>query len=301
MMQRGVLIFFSLMLFVSSLFFMVGSCSNSLFQQADTSYSGGETLGLVRIEGPIMDPTATLKSLRAMQKEPMVAGVLLRINSPGGAVGASQEIMEEVKRLREYGKTVVASFGNVAASGGLYSALSAEKIFANPGTLTGSIGVISQFPQGHELLKKLGVGMVTVKSGDLKDAGSLYREPSTKDIALMQNIIDVTYKQFVGAILDNRPLMNPDTLAIYADGRVLSGLEAKRIGLVDSLGGYWDAVAYLAKETGVEVPEELWEMREPRPLVEELLGQPLNTVPQEWLNNVAQDWLPQGRIMYLMP
>jgi protease-4 len=208
-------------------------------------------LVLLRLEGPIFDSEPHLTLMAEIARDENCRGVLLRVESPGGAVGSSQEIYGALKRLRENGMPLVVSFGNIAASGGYYAGLAGEKIFANPGTLTGSIGVIFQFPEIEKLMDKAGVSLQTVKSGALKDAGNFSRKATADELRYFQNVIDDTYAQFLGDVAANRGI-DPDSLRPFADGRVFTGRQALRAGLIDTLGGLDDARAYLIARTGVK-------------------------------------------------
>jgi protease-4 len=219
-------------------------------------------LVMLRLEGPIFDSEPYLTLLSEIERDEHCRGILLRVESPGGAVGSSQEIYGALKRLRDKGMPLVVSFGNVAASGGYYAALAGEKIFANPGTLTGSIGVIFQFPEIERLLDKTGISLQTVKSGALKDVGNPARKPTPGELLYLQNVIDDTYAQFLEDVAANRG-MAPDSLRPFADGRIFTGRQALRAGLVDTLGGLDDARAYLIERTG-EDPEIPWTI-EPKP------------------------------------
>ncbi len=204
---------------------------------------------ILRIEGPIMSPEAYLRSIRRISENPNNKGVLVRIESPGGAVGASQEVLSALLRLREEKKIpLIVSQGNLAASGGYYISLAGEKIFTNAGTLTGSIGVIFQFVTAQELLNKVGVDMHTIKSGGLKDVGNVSRPPSPRELAYLQEVVDGIQIQFVDDIAANRKI-DRDSLLAIADGRILTGRQAVSAGLADTLGGLREATAYLAALT----------------------------------------------------
>ncbi|HEX2612475.1 MAG TPA: signal peptide peptidase SppA [Fibrobacteria bacterium] len=229
----------------------------------------GPHLVLLSIEGPIYDAGATLAILDRIREDDECKGVLLRVDSPGGAVGASQEIFASLKALRAAGKPLAVSFGNIAASGGYYVSLAGEKIFANPGTLTGSIGVIVQFPEVEELLKKAGVSLQTVKSGALKDVGSPARKATPDELAYLQGVIDDSHDQFVGDVAAARGL-SPDSVRRLADGRVYTGRQARALGLVDTLGGLDAAQDWLEERTGLKDAEWVTEPR-PRSRLEEFL------------------------------
>ena len=222
----------------------------------------GPHLVLLRIEGPIYDAAPTLAILDRVRRDDACKGVLLRVDSPGGAVGSSQEIYAALKALRDGGKPLAVSFGNVAASGGYYVSLAGEKIFSNPGTLTGSIGVIVQFPEVEKLLEKVGVSLQTVKSGALKDVGNPARKASPDELAYLQRVIDDTHDQFVGDVAAARHL-SPDSVRRLADGRVYTGRQALAVGLVDTLGGLDAAKAWLAARAKLGDDAE-W-ITEPRP------------------------------------
>ena len=199
-----------------SFFSMVKSIANMVGRLSeDGKTEKSEHLTLLRIEGPIFDATSTLAILGRVAKDEHCKGLLLRVDSPGGAVGASQEIYTALRRLRRNGLPVVVSFGNIAASGGYYVSLAGEKIFSNPGTLTGSIGVIFQFPEAEKLLDKVGVSLQTVKSGPLKDVGNPARKPTPEEIKYLQGVIDDTYAQFLEDVSSNRHISMDSLKPIY--------------------------------------------------------------------------------------
>lgn len=190
----------------------------------------------IAIEGAIASGTRkrVLKALREVEQREFPA-LLLRIDSPGGTVGDSQEIHSALLRLREKGCHVVASFGNISASGGVYIGVAAEKIVSNPGCITGSIGVILRGNNLSKLLERVGIRFETVKSGAYKDILSPDRALSADERELLQALIDSSYAQFVDAVAEGRGL-SPDTVRQFADGRVFSGAQGKELGLVDELG-----------------------------------------------------------------
>ncbi len=204
------------------------------------------------IEGPITGSTRklVLKALRQVEEREFPA-LLLRIDSPGGTVGDSQEIHAALLRIREKGCHVVASFGNVSASGGVYIGVAAEKIVANPGTITGSIGVILRGNNLSKLLEKIGIRFETIKSGTFKDILSPDRSLTTEERALLQSLIDSSYSQFVAAVAEGRNL-SKETVRQFADGRVFTGSQAKELGLVDELGDEDSARKLAAKLAGLD-------------------------------------------------
>ena len=205
------------------------------------------TLARIAIEGPIAGPTRkrVLKALRQIEERQCPA-LLLRIDSPGGTVGDSQEIHAAITRLRDKGCRVVASFGNISASGGVYIGVAAEQIVANAGTITGSIGVILRGNNLSRLLERIGIQFETVKSGLYKDILSPDRALTSGERQLLQELIDASYGQFVAAVAGGRKL-DDAVVRSFADGRVFTGAQAKELGLVDQLGDE-DAARRLAAE-----------------------------------------------------
>jgi len=215
------------------------------FSGKSSSLPFSNRIGLIRIEGPIMDSWPVVERLIEFKKDNRIKAIILRIDSPGGGVGASQEIYREVRKTIKT-KKVICSLGGVAASGGYYIASAGSKIVANPGTITGSIGVIMEFVQIKDLIKKIGVGFEVVKSGEFKDIGSPHREMTEKEKKLISGLISEIQGQFVDAVAQGRSLPAEQVWEI-ADGRIFSGAKAKELGLVDQLGNFQDAVD-LAKE-----------------------------------------------------
>ncbi|MHB1185092.1 MAG: signal peptide peptidase SppA [Desulfobulbia bacterium] len=225
--------------FVTSL---TGPSKSELFLQ--------EGIGVIDVKGVILESEEILANLVAFREEPKIKGIVLRIDSPGGAVGASQEIYDEVRRTSKV-KPVVASMGSVAASGGLYVSLGAGKIVANPGTLTGSMGVILKFANLEGLFDKIGYKNEVVKSGRLKDIGSPSRPMTEEERQMLQGMIDNVQEQFVQAVSESRSLPAAEVRKI-ADGRIFSGQQAKEYGLVDQLGNFSDAVMLAAELAGIK-------------------------------------------------
>jgi protease-4 len=214
-------------------------------------FSSKEGVGIVELKGLIVSSEQTLKHLTEFRHDPNVKSVVLRIDSPGGSVGASQEIYKEVMRTNEV-KPVIASMGSMGASGGYYAALGAENIIANPGTMTGSIGVIVKFPNLEGLFEKIGYRSEVIKSGPLKDVGASNRPMSEEERKLMQDLIDNVYGQFVRDIAAARD-MEEDIIRELADGRVYTGEQALEVGLIDSLGNFTDAITIAADMGGLDV------------------------------------------------
>jgi protease-4 len=213
----------------------------------------GARVAIVELEGTIVDVDDLLRELKSHRDNPQVKAVVLRINSPGGVVGPTQELHAAIMRLRESGKPVVASLGAVAASGGYYVAVAADKIYANPGTLTGSIGVIFQLPNLDGLMKKVGVDYVVVKAGRYKDIGNFARPMTPEEQRLLQALLDDVHAQFISAVATGRRLDRAQVLA-FADGRIVSGAQAKDLKMIDALGGLEEAVDGAAALAGLPRP-----------------------------------------------
>lgn len=212
--------------------------------------TGGPRVGVIDIRGPIIDSQRIVERIDQFARRRDIDAILVRINSPGGTVGASQEIYAKLRKVRDEGdKPVVASMGTVAASGGVYVALGTDTIMAGPGTATGSIGVILDFPVAAGLLQKLGIEMEVIKSGPLKDAGSPYRPATAADRASFQRIIDDLYEQFINVVAEERGL-SLEAVREMATGEVFTGREALELGLIDLLGTYEDAVNLAGAMTG---------------------------------------------------
>lgn len=217
---------------------------------ATFSSVGTKKLGIVKVEGVIGESESTVKQLKQLRQDNSVAGILLHINSPGGATAPSQEIYHAVLQFRQSNKPVVVSMGNVAASGGYYIASPATRIFANAGTITGSIGVIMNVPLYTEIAKKIGIEMRTYKSGSFKDIASPYRSMDSSEHKMIQAMLDDTHDQFIRDVAAARSI-TIDSLIPIADGRIFTGNQARARNLIDTIGGQEDALAYLRSITGV--------------------------------------------------
>lgn len=221
-----------------------GTCSTCL---TGATMSGGEEriagskerVGVVELTGVISDATELARTVREFARRDELKAIVVRIDSPGGSVAPSQEIFEALRRASK-AKPVVASMGNVAASGGFWSAMGADYVFASPGSLTGSIGVITQLPDLRGIADLVHFNMRTFKSGPLKDAGNPLREMTPADVALFTSLIDDIYQQFVETVAARRKL-EVEAVKKLADGRVMTGRAAKEAGLIDALGGLEDA------------------------------------------------------------
>jgi len=208
--------------------------------------SKGEYVAVIELNGTIYSSSKMVKLFKRYGESRAVKAIVFRINSPGGAIAPSQEIYNAVKRARDSGTPIVVSMSSVAASGGYYAACGADTIMANPGTTTGSIGVIAEIPNVSGLLKKIGVSFTTVKSGKFKDTGTPYRNITPAERAYLQSWIDDAFDQFVTVVSKERNIPKKKLLKI-ADGRVFTGRQAKKLGLIDLLGDFEDAVNLAAK------------------------------------------------------
>jgi protease-4 len=240
----GLLILFS---FLAMLFFALRSPGRggNFFARL-----GQGKLGIVEIEGAITDSGTAVERLHKFRQDDSIKGVILRINSPGGEVAPVQEIYEEIVRFKGK-KPVVASLGSISASGGYYVAVAADRVFANPGTLTGSIGVLMETLNLEGLLRWARIETKTIKSGKFKDIGSPLRKMTPEEEQYLQKLANGINRQFIQAVAESRKLP-PAKVTALADGRVFSGLEAKDLGLIDELGSFQKAVDYLAGQVGIK-------------------------------------------------
>lgn len=233
-----------------------------------TDLTFNEKIGVIPIQGAIIDSRHITSQLVRFKKDKKIKAIILRINSPGGAVGPTQEIYREIRRTIKT-KKVIASIGGIAASGGYYVASAADSIVANSGAITGSIGVIMEVLRFEDLLKKIGVSIEVIKSGEFKDIGSPHRELTEREKELLNSLIKDIQSQFVDDVAAGRGL-SVDKVRQIADGRIFSGARAKELGLVDRLGNFHDAVDLAKNLTGTKgdvtlvYPKknrlELWEL-----------------------------------------
>lgn len=264
-------------LLIGAVYFLLFALLFFAFMFASARFSGkggsGGKIALVRIEGVIADSKELIEEIRRYRDDDDIKAILLRIDSPGGGVVPSQEIYEEVQKVREEGKKkVVTSMGTVAASGGYYIAAASDKIIANPGTLTGSIGVIMEMANFEGLLQKIGVEGVVIKAGKNKDIGSPFRKMKDEERALLQHVLDDVHDQFIEAVAQGRSL-KIETVRSFADGRIFTGRQAKEIGLVDELGSFQDAIKKTAELAGIKGEPRVVEERKRFSIVELLRGE----------------------------
>lgn len=210
----------------------------------------GEKVGIIEITGIITDSKSVIHNLKRFREDNSIKAIVLRIDSPGGGVGPAQEIFREIRKTVGV-KKIVASMGAVAASGGYYIAAGTDGIVANPGTITGSIGVIIRFANFEDLLSKIGLTPVVVKSGEYKDTGSPVRKMTKEERKILQNFVNQIHKQFIIAVAEGRN-MDQSKVEPLADGRIFTGEEAKNLGLIDRIGNLEDAVEWAGRMAGIE-------------------------------------------------
>jgi protease-4 len=233
------------------------------------SVVGGGAVALVRIEGLLITSESVVEELNEYAEDGFVRAIVLRIDSPGGGVVASQEIFNAVRNAKKKGKKIVASLGSVAASGGYYVAAAADTIVANPGTLTGSIGVKMEFANVEKLLEKIGVKGMVVKAGEYKDVGSPFRDMTDPEKQLLQGVIDDVHGQFIDAVAEGRNLPATDVKAI-ADGRIFTGRQALALKLVDELGDLEDSVRIAGTLAGIKGKPRIVEKKKKVPFLDYL-------------------------------
>jgi protease IV len=247
-----------------------GSGSGS--EEAEYDLSGSRAkVAVVNLTGTIMSSRGIVSALQTVADNSSVKAIVLRVDSPGGGVAASQEIFEEVKSIRDSLKPIVVSMGAIAASGGYYVSCGATRIVANPGTITGSIGVIAMFPNYAKLMGKLGLEMDVIKSGKYKDSGSPFRKMNETDKKYFQGVVDDSYEQFLDVVARERKL-SESNLKKYADGRVFTGAQALKLGLIDTLGSFEDAISIAAKLGGIAGRPLVVEARKPQTLADLIFG-----------------------------
>ena len=265
-----------------SAFFFAASVMGGLMQEGwKTSNS---EIAMVHVNGMLMDSTEIVRQLSKYRRDPKIKAIIIRIDSPGGAVGPAQEIYDEIYKVKDSKKLVYASLGSVAASGGYYIACAADYVLANPGTLTGSIGAIMAFNNVEELAKKIGVRPAVIKSGAFKDSGSPLRSMQPEERKLLQTVVDDVHQQFVGAVSRGRNL-SIDEVKLFADGRVMTGKQALEFKLIDEFGGLEKTKEILGTKIGIVGYPNIIEEKEDVPFMDWLI----QTVVSK---NLTQAFLP---------
>ncbi|MCK5186247.1 MAG: signal peptide peptidase SppA [Deltaproteobacteria bacterium] len=293
MKKRPILTAFLILIGICAVFFlMVFGLSH--FGDQYTYGFGGDRIGVVKIEGTIVDSEPIIEKIIKFRKSKNIKAIILRINSPGGMVAPSQEIYQEVKKAcRE--KKVVVSMESIAASGGYYIACTADKIVANPGTLVGSIGVILQIENIEELLSKIGLKREIVKSGKYKDIGSMTRPMTEEEEAILQGFSDNIYYQFVDAVAEGRDMKREEVLKL-ADGRIFTGEQAIKLGLIDRLGNLQDTISMTGEMVGIEGEPKVVYPKKKRPSVFDFIFEEASKSIARIMENIVHDKL---KIYYL--
>lgn len=283
MKKRPFIIALLVLLFIFSAF--VGLMKfPSILTSGATSFSMGNKVGVIELRGAITDSKNTIEQLIVFATDDSIKAIVLRVDSPGGGVGPSQEIYSEVARITQ-DKPIIVSMGSVAASGGYYVAAPANKIYANPGTITGSIGVIMEFTNVLDLMDKIGLKTRVVKSGTHKDIGSSVRDMTSEEQALLQGLIDDVHSQFVAAVSEGRDLSEGEVRKL-ADGRIFTGRQALQVGLIDELGGLRVAITEAARQGGIVGEPNIVYPEEPSvSLIDYFVGTTLSKVEQYMMTN----------------
>lgn len=257
-------------LFLGVIAISLASMAFRLFFPDKISTGSDNQIAIVEVTGMIADSRDIVRQLKEYRRDDNIKGIILRIDSPGGSVAPSQEIYDEVLKVKNSNKKVFASLGNMAASGGYYIASPADMVVANPGTLTGSIGVIMAFSNIEELIKKIGMRPEVIKSGPFKDSGSPVRPMSKSERKLFQSVVDDVHEQFMEAVSKGRNLPKKQVERI-ADGRIFTGRQALKLKLVDHLGGLEETIDLMAKTIGIKGRPMIVQETEHKGLLEFLL------------------------------
>lgn len=292
MKKNPILIILAAAVVLGALFFGMLYLFSSVSGKPSAGLPVGRTdkVGLVKIEGVLLLSDSVVEELHNYAEDSSIKAIVIRIDSPGGGVVPSQEIFNAVKSARKEGKKVIASMGSVAASGGYYIAAAADRIIANPGTLTGSIGVKMEFAHLGKLLDKIGVEGMVVKSGEYKDIGSPYREMTVQERKLLQDVIDDVHSQFIKAVAEGRSLPEEDVRAI-ADGRIFTGQQALGLKLVDQMGDLEDSIQVAGGLAGIKGKPTVVEKRKKIPFFEYLREE-----SEAWVANIIRKVAAGGSV-----
>lgn len=261
------------------------------------SGKGNGKIAVVDLDFTIITSDPIVRQFKKYREDKSIKAIVLRINTPGGGVAASQEMYEEIKKTRDSGKPVIVSFASLAASGGYYAACGGSIIVSNPGSLTGSIGVIMSFVTIQELAKKLGIDETTIKSGELKDAGSPFRYPTEKDKEYFQDIVDDSYQQFLDVVSKERKIPM-ENLKKIANGRVFTGNQAKDLGLVDSIGTFEDAIRIAGKMGGIEGEPTIVKERTRLGVVERIIDGSTSSEIKELKQELKNEFIDKPVLQY---
>lgn len=291
----------SLFLLIVGVFFL--AFFTTLMLQAVLDSRGGNELesanvAVIEIDGVVRESMPVLEELDRLEDNPQLKALIVRLNSPGGAVGSSQEIFYSLRSVREK-MPVVVSMGNVSASGGLYISLGADHIIAMPGSITGSMGVITSIPNFSKLLEELYVEPVTIRSGELKDPSNPMEPRDPEGEEFLKGMIHSIFQQFRADVQNERDL-SEETMELLSDGRVVHGADALELGLIDGIGTFFDAVRWAEQEADLEEAELAYLSRQPKGLVERVLERSLQTLwssledPGSWLLYAFKPALVEG-------
>ncbi|MBN8555809.1 MAG: signal peptide peptidase SppA [Deltaproteobacteria bacterium] len=290
--------FFKIILVIFVVFLLISILGgiNKLVSSADEDDIKSANIGVIEVKGVITDSFPVLEQIREFKKNSQLKALVVRINSPGGAVGASQEIFMELKKLRPT-YPVIVSMGDLAASGGLYVSLGGETVFALPGTLTGSMGVLLELTNFARLLDKIYIDSVTIRTGDLKDAGNPTRPLDPKAKKYFETLIQQTFNSFKESVKTERKV-SAETIQLLSDGRVVDGNEALKLGLVDKIGTFQDAVSFAKEKAKISGdPKLTFLSRKPKGLFERVLEgavAPIHDLVKESSSVLQYKWSPFG-------
>lgn len=292
-----VLIVLSLVFVGFSVYFFGKMISRNSDKYYEKSGKSREKVAIVDLNFTIFSSEGIVKQFKDFGEDESIKAIVLRVNTPGGGVAASQEIYEGIRRVRDGGKPVVISIASLGASGGYYAACGGNVIMSDPGSLVGSIGVIISLTNFRDLAEKLGISETVIKSGELKDAGNPLRELNDKDREYFQSIVDDSYDQFLEVVSRERKI-NKDSLRVYADGRVYTGRQAKEIGLVDSLGTFDDAIMMASRMAGIDGEPTIVRKREKATFIELIMESLGRNELKEVKDELKQEYLEQPVIQY---
>ncbi len=267
--------FLAIVLIFLFIFIFLAGIGSGLLLSGEGGFSSGDKVAVLRVEDVILDSRIYLESIESITKDDDIKALVVRIDSPGGAVGPSQEIFSELKALGNE-LPIVASIGGVGASGGYYIACAAEKIYANPGAITGSIGVIAQFASYEKLLNWAKIDVEVIKSGKYKDVGSAFREMNKEDKQYIQQLIDNVYDQFKAAVASSRDL-DAKEIDRVADGKIYTGEQALNLKLIDELGTINDAIIAAGELGGIEGKPEVVNFPKKKSKLFDLLNSKIDT------------------------
>ena len=295
------LIVIAIMFLAISFLYLAKVTSSSGDRYYEQTGGGGGKIAVVNLDFTILSSESIVRQFKKYGEDKSIKAIILKVNTPGGGVAASQEMYEIIKQTRDSGKPVIVSISSLGASGGYYAACGGSIIIADPGSLVGSIGVIMNFMNFKDLAEKIGVSQTIIKSGDLKDAGNPLREINEKDKEYFQSIVDDSFDQFLEVVSKARN-MDKEKLKEYADGRVFTGRQAKNIGLIDSLGTFEDAIRIASRMGGITGEPSIIKEKERLSLFERIVegysDNDLKSIKDELKNEFINQPLLQYKFEY---